>query len=116
MEIAFVFVIVVGFFLTLALYNFQLGILAAVFFYALYPRFLSLGIGAEGFALTGQRAMLLILAFLYVLRALWGSAEIAHGIKILRQYRAITLSLAIFLAARLGGNGVTGWIDMGAIG
>ena len=59
--------------------------------------------------------MLYILFGFYVLRALWGSAEIQRGLEIASRYRWMMLGVTLFLLARLGGNILTGRFDLGSL-
>jgi hypothetical protein len=115
MAITLVFLAVVLSHALVTALNYRNGFLLFLFFYPLYPRFLSIGVSNEGFALSGQRGMVYMMFGFYILRMLWGSAEIRRGIKIVTQYKRIFYALIIFLGARLGGNIVTSRIDLGSI-
>jgi hypothetical protein len=114
-EITLIFFAVVGIHTVISLVHYRAGVFLAVTLYAVYPKFLSLGLSSEGFALTGQRAMLSILFGIYILRVLWGSAEIRHGFALMARYKPIMYSLVAFILARLVGNFVSGRIDVGSI-
>lgn len=101
-------------FTLVAVVSYRWGIALFFFLHAVYPRFFSFGLGDEGFALTGQRAMIFVLFGLFLLRALWGSPDIRQGAEIFRRYKAVVLPLALFLAARFAGNMVTGRFDLGS--
>ena len=94
--------------------QFRMGLLLMLFLYAIYPKFLSLGVSDEAFALSGQRAMLYILFGYYILHALWGSSYVRRGITIASRYQWVVFGVALYLAARLGGNIVTGRFDLGS--
>lgn len=115
MGIALIFLGVVGVHAAVSLVHYRAGIFLAVVLYAIYPKFLSLGLAEEGFALTGQRAMLSILFGIYVLRVLWGSAEVRRGFKLMARYKLVMYALVAFLIARLLGNFVSGRIDVGSL-
>ncbi len=95
--------------------NYRNGFLLFIFLYPLYPRFLSIGVSNEGFALSGQRAMIYMMFVFYILRILWGSAEVYRGIQTIMQYKRIFYAVTIFLAARAVGNIITSRIDLGSI-
>ena len=63
--------------------QFRFGLLFLILTYGIYPKLFSVGISEQGFVLCGQRAMLYVLLGFYVMKALWGSAEIRHGIDVL---------------------------------
>ncbi|NND55476.1 MAG: O-antigen ligase family protein [Gammaproteobacteria bacterium] len=116
MLVTTVFLIVVLAFFTLTSINFRSGFFAFLFLYGVYPRFFALGLSGEGFALTGQRAMLLILAGFFVLRVLWGSAEVMRALDIAKRYKTVFVYIGALLLARLIGNIVTSRIDVGSLG
>ena len=115
MEITLLYLITVGGFAAVLLVNYRAALFLAVFLYSIYPRFFSLGVSDDGFALTAQRAMLLMLAGMYVLRALWGSWEVRYGWQILSRYRGIMIALLVYLTARLAGNVLSGTVGVGMI-
>ena len=90
------------------------GLLLLIFLYGVYPKFLSLGVSDQGFALSGQRAMLYVLLGFYLLRAMWGSKEIRSGLSLIGRYRWIVGGVIIYLGARLVGNTLAGRMDLGS--
>ncbi|MDP6415207.1 MAG: hypothetical protein QGG54_09320, partial [Gammaproteobacteria bacterium] len=114
MEIALIFFAVVAIHAAISLVHYRAGVFLAIVLYSIYPKFLSLGLSDEGFALTGQRAMLSVLFGIYVLRVLWGSAEVQRGLKLMTRYKLIMYSLIVFVLARLIGNFASGRIDIGS--
>ncbi len=116
MAVTVVFLLVVISHMIITTFHYRAGFFLFVFLYGIYPRFFALGLSDEGFALTGQRAMLLTLAGYFTLRALWGSAEVRRAIEVLKRQRTYVIWLGIFLGARLLGNVVTGRVDAGSIG
>lgn len=110
-----IFLLTVGAHALTCMFSIRVGILIFFFFYPLYPRFFALGVSSEGFALTGQRAMLFLLAGFYVLRVLWGSVEVRRGLEELQRYKVLFYAVVGFLLARLAGNLVTLRIDLGSI-
>jgi hypothetical protein len=94
--------------------RFRVGLLVMIFLYSLYPKFFSLGVSDEAFALSGQRAMLYLLLGFYVLHALWGSTDVRRGIELAMRYRWVVFGTAVLLIARLGGNLATGRFDLGS--
>ncbi|MBS94443.1 MAG: hypothetical protein CL799_08395 [Chromatiales bacterium] len=101
--------------LVVSLVNFRAGVFFFLFFYAVYPRFFSLGLGGDKFAMTGQRAMVIIIFLLCVLRFLWGSADIREAWLAIEKYKGILIALTGLLLAHLAGNIVTGRLDPGSI-
>ena len=115
MEVLVLFLAVVLAHFALTAVQFRFGVLFLILTYGLYPKLFSVGISEQGFALSGQRAMLYVLVGFYVMRALWGSAEIRHGIDVLSRHRALVAGLVIYLAARVVGNLLAARIDIGSI-
>lgn len=115
MEIFATFLAVLSVHLVVTALDIRLGLILAIFLYGLYPKFLSLGLSSEGFALSGQRAMLYMLTGFYILHALWGSSDVRRGLLILDRYRWIIVLTAVYLGARLVGNLVSGRLDIGSI-
>jgi len=115
LEIAVLFFAVVGTHFVATAIQYRTGLLFLVFFYAIYPKFFSLGLSSQGFALSGQRAMLYILLGFFILRMLWGSSEVQKGFVLARQYKSIMLPLVVSFLARIGGNIVTVRVDLGSI-
>ena len=116
MVVTVIFLIAILAHFTLSIIHYRAGFFLFMLLYGIYPRFFSLGLSNEGFALTGQRAMILVLFGLFILRVLWGSAEVRLALNLLKQYRMLMLYLSLFLLSRLAGNLVTGRIDVGSIG
>ncbi len=116
MEVTLLFLVTVLAFAGLLLYDCKAAFFVAVLFYGIYPRFFSLGFADDGFAMTMQRAMLLMLLAMYVLRLAWGSAEIRHGWQVLSRHPAALIALLTYLMARLVGNFFTGRLDLSVIG
>lgn len=116
MEITLLFVVTVLAFAALLLYDTRAAFFVAVLFYGIYPRFFSLGFADDGFALTMQRAMLFLLLAMYLVRWLWGSAEVRQGWKTLTGQRLAFAALLVYLLARLLGNLFTGRLDLGVAG
>jgi len=94
------------------LLNFRSGFLLFIFFYATYPRLFGLGIGSEGFALTGQRIMLFFTIFLFFLKMLFGSKDTRRAWRIMREEWIIPLLFTGLIAGRLMGNITTGRVDV----
>lgn len=95
--------------------NYRAGILLFLFLYPIYPRFFALGVSSEGFALTGQRVMIFVLAGFYILRFLWGSAEVRKGLESLQQFRGLYFAIGAIILFRLAGNVFTARVDVGAV-
>ncbi len=95
-------------------FSIRLALFMVIFLYSLYPKFLSLGVAEQGFALTGQRAMLYVMLGALVIHALWGSADVRRGMQIARQYKWVFVWVFVCLGARLVGNALSGRLDMGA--
>jgi len=97
------------------LVNFRAGFLVFLFAYATYPRFFAVGIGGAGFALTGQRIMLVSLAGVFLLRLLYGTRDAVAGMNAFLQERALLLGFLGLLLSRLAGNLLTGRVDVAVI-
>jgi len=98
-----------------AFMNYRLGFLLFVFFYATYPRLLAVGLGDQGFALTAQRIMLLMLLLLFGLRYIYGASDVRRGMAILWQESGTLILFFGLLLSRVLGNLLTGRFDLSAI-
>ena len=115
MAVTLVFLAIVLAHLAATTVQIRFGLLFLIFTYAIYPKLFSLGVSEEGFALSGQRAMLYILFGFYILRALWGSREVKAGLEIAARHGAIFIGLFVYLAARVVGNILSGRVDVGSV-
>ncbi len=96
----------------IAAFNFRNGFFLYVFLYATYPRLFSIGIGSEGFALSAQRLTMITMVLLFIIRFLYGSADVKRGFSNAFANWRTMLCLVAILGARLLGNYVTGRIDL----
>ncbi len=112
MEIALLFAATLLAFIALLVYDPRVAFFLVVLFYGTYPRFFALGIAEDGFALTMQRAMFVLLLGMYLLRWLSGSKDVAAGLQTLSRYRVLLAALLVYLLARLMGNLLTGRMDL----
>jgi len=108
-----VFALVTGIQGLVSVHRFKAGFLVFVFLYGAYPRFFALGVAEQGFALTAQRAMIVVMFFLYMIRWLYGCDDIRRGVDRLVRNKTIVLLLAAILLSKLLGNVATGRFDIG---
>lgn len=108
-----VFALVTGIQALVSVHRFTAGFLVFVFLYGAYPRFFALGVAEQGFALTAQRAMIVVMFFLYMIRWLYGCDDIRRGVDLLLRNKTIVFLLAVILLSKLLGNVTTGRFDTG---
>lgn len=116
MEVLLVFLAAFLAFLAATLVQVRYGVLLLILLYGIYPKLFSLGLAEEGFALSAQRAMLYALVVFYLIRGLWGSAEIRSGLDIAARNKAVFVALLVYLLSRLVGNLLAGRMDVGSFG
>jgi hypothetical protein len=115
-EVVLLFLLTTAVFLALVVYDTKAAFFVFVLLYGIYPRFFALGLSEEGLALTMQRAALFMLLGMYLLHALWGSAEVKAGWSLLARQKTLLLALVIYLVARLIGNIASGRLDLAVVG
>ncbi len=111
-----VFLVVTGIHGLVSLASFRMGFYLFIFLYGIYPRFLAVGIGTHGFALTAQRAMVVTLFVLLMLRMLFGTSDFGRVMEFFRKNKLIFVLLLSIPLAKVAGNIVTGRLDAGVIG
>jgi len=111
-----IFLVVTGIHGLVSLASFRMGFYLFIFLYGIYPRFLAVGIGTHGFALTAQRAMVVTLFVLLMLRLLFGTSDFGRVMEFFRKNKLIFVLLLAIPLAKVAGNIVTGRLDAGVIG
>ena len=94
-----------------SLWSLRAGFFLFVLLYAVFPRFLEVGVSEHGFALTGQRTMIAALAFLFLLHWLYGSSHVRRAVRILKDNKSVFLLLVGILLAKIAGNVVAGRLN-----
>lgn len=115
LAIAFMIGISVALF-ALVMLDMRAAFFATVFLYGVYPKFLALGLGEQGFALSGIRVFLVILFLGYLIKLLMKSPQVAEGLSRIRKGKAIAISIAIMLIAKIAGNATYGQFALGSLG
>jgi hypothetical protein len=85
-----------------------------VFLYGVYPKFLAVGIGEQGFALTGARALVSLLFLGYLGRLLLDDPDARRGLGALRRESSLALAIVALITAKILGNVTAGQWSLGS--
>ena len=103
-------------FVAMALISGRMALFALVILYGVYPRLLAVGVGEQGFALTGPRLFLVLLCGIYFARLILNSTDEWNGLRRFFEHRSLVLGLILLVVAKACGNFLTQRFDIAALG